>query len=311
MGLSVGILRPTIVRIAHHPWFRRLATQTRPGRAVARRFVAGETLAEAMAVARTLGEEGIAAMLDHLGENAGTQLQALAAREAYLSALGAIADATDLDAAISVKLTQLGLDESIERCWGNLAPILDAAAARRSSVMIDMESHGYVDDTLVVLARAHERYERTGVALQAYLRRTEQDAFGLPPGCRVRLVKGAYLEPSDVAHERKQDVDVAFARLFSTLLQRNHPIDIATHDRGLIEGVRERVDRLDGGWSRVEFQMLYGVRRDLQAQLAGHGYPVRVYIPYGTEWYPYLTRRLAERPANLWFFFSNLVRTAR
>jgi len=162
-----------------------------------------------------------------------------------------------------------------------------------------------------VLARAHERYERTGVALQAYLRRTEQDAFGLPPGCRVRLVKGAYLEPSDVAHERKQDVDVAFARLFSTLLQRNHPIDVATHDPGLIEGVRERVDHLDGGWSRVEFQMLYGVRRDLQAQLAGQGYPVRVYIPYGTEWYPYLTRRLAERPANLWFFFSNLVRTAR
>jgi proline dehydrogenase len=311
MGLSTGILRPAIVRVAHHPWFRNLATGTRPGLAVARRFVAGETLAEAMAVARTLGEQGIAAMLDHLGENAQTPVQALAAREAYLSALGAVADAADLDAAISVKLTQLGLDESIERCWGNLAPILDAAAADRSPVMIDMESHVYVDDTLAVLARANERYPRTGVALQAYLRRSEHDAFALPPGCRVRLVKGAYLEPSEVAHERKQDVDVAFGRLFSTLLQRNHPIDVATHDPGLIEGVCERVERLEDGWSRVEFQMLYGVRRDLQAQLAGQGYPVRVYIPYGTEWYPYLTRRLAERPANLWFFFSNLVRKAR
>ena len=114
-----------------------------------------------------------------------------------------------------------------------------------------------------------------------------------------------------LVYRHKQDVDVAFARLFTTLLQRGHAIDIATHDPGLIEGVRERVDALQDGWSRVEFQMLYGVRRDLQAQLAGQGYPVRVYIPYGTEWYPYLTRRLAERPANLWFFVSNLLRTSR
>ena len=141
--------------------------------------------------------------------------------------------------------------------------------------------------------------------------RTERDLFQLPPGCRVRLVKGAYLEPSDLVFRHKQEVDVAFARLFSTLLARGHSIDVATHDPALIDGVRERVDALEDGWSRVEFQMLYGVRRDLQAQLAGQGYPVRVYIPYGTEWYPYLTRRLAERPANVWFFVSNLMRTTR
>ena len=123
-------------------------------------------------------------------------------------------------------------------------------------------------------------------------------------------MKGAYLEPSDLVFRHKREVDAAFARLFSTLLARGHSIDVATHDPGLIEGVCERVDAHEG-WSRVEFQMLYGVRRDLQAKLAGQGYPVRVYIPYGTEWYPYLTRRLAERPANLWFFVSNLMRTTR
>jgi proline dehydrogenase len=133
----------------------------------------------------------------------------------------------------------------------------------------------------------------------------------LPAGMRVRLVKGSYLESSEVAYEDKRDVDRSFARLFTTLLVRGHPIDAATHDPTLIEGVRRRVDQTQDGWSRVEFQMLYGVRRDLQTSLAREGYPVRVYVPYGTEWYPYLTRRLAERPANLWFFASNLLRRAR
>lgn len=300
-----------IVRVAHHPWFRHLATETRPGMAVAGRFVAGETLAEAMAASRALGDADIRTMLDHLGENVRTPVQALAAREAYLSALAAIAEASDLDAAISVKLTQLGLDDSLEACWTNLTPILDTASAQGSLVMIDMESHRYVDQTLAVLQLAHARHERTGVAIQAYLRRSERDLFELPAGCRVRLVKGAYLEPAEMVFASKRDVDLAFTRSFTTLLSRGHAIDVATHDPELIEGVRDRVDRLDDGWSRVEFQMLYGVRRDLQAQLAGQGYPVRVYIPYGTEWYPYLTRRLAERPANVWFFFSNLVRAER
>ena len=311
MRRANSILRIAVLRIAHHPSFRRLATETRPGRAVAGRFVAGETLVEAMAAARILHEAGVATMLDHLGENVETPVQALTAREAYLRALAAIADAPDLDAAIAVKLTQLGLDDSEEVCWANLAPILDAAARTGTRVTIDMESHRYVDATLALASRAFDRYGHAGVAIQSYLLRTEQDAFALPPACRVRVVKGAYLEPSDIVFTRKQDVDVAFARLFSTLLQRGHPIDVATHDPGLIEGVRDRVDAIDDGWSRVEFQMLYGVRRDLQAQLAGQGYPVRVYIPYGTEWYPYLTRRLAERPANLWFFASNLRRTSR
>ena len=309
MGLSSGVLRPAILRVAHHPWFRSLATRSRPGRALASRFVAGETLAEAMAVARELAEAGITSMLSMLGENVDTPEEALRAREAYLAELAAAQEDPALDVVVSVKPTQLGLDESVEACWSCLEPILAEGERTGSWVMIDMESHAYVDRTLELARRACARWERSGVAIQAYLRRTADDVFDLPVGCRVRLVKGAYLEPADVAFRSKREVDASYRRLFATLLTRGHRIDVATHDPTLIDGVRERMEGTADGWSRVEFQMLYGVRRDLQADLAAQGRPIRVYIPYGTEWYPYLTRRLAERPANLWFFLSNLVRT--
>ena len=286
-------------------------TRTPPGRIVASRFVAGETLAEALATARELHGRGLRTMLDHLGENVETLQQALASREAYLSALAATSDAEDVDAAISVKLTQLGLDESVDVCWANLAPIVESAGEKERLLTIDMESHEYVDATLELFARAHAITPHVGVAIQSYLRRSELDVFRLPEGCRVRLVKGAYLEPSDVVYPRKRDVDASFARLFATLFAHGHTVDIATHDPVLIDGARRRVDAFVDGWTRAEFQMLYGVRRDLQSRLASEGYPVRVYIPYGTEWYPYLTRRMAERPANVWFFVSNLVRTSR
>jgi proline dehydrogenase len=307
-GTLDAIFRRSVLEASGFPWARRFVTGTRPGRAVAGRFVAGETLEQAMGVAHELDRQRIAAMLDHLGENVETPAQAEAARDHYLSALVALAAAPTLDTAVSVKLTQLGLDASVDACLRNLIPILDAADAQRTLVMIDMESHPYVDATLEVLQQAHAHSPRVGVAIQSYLRRSQRDVFDLPAGCRVRLVKGAYLEPPEVVYVDKEDVDASFARLFMTLLARGHAVDVATHDPRLIEGVRTRVDALDGGWSRVEFQMLYGVRRDLQVSLAGRGYPVRVYIPYGTEWYPYLTRRMAERPANLWFFLSNLVR---
>ena len=307
-GLSTSVLRPTVLRAAGHPWFRRLATQTITGRSVALRFVAGETLQEAMSVARNLDRGHVTAMLDHLGENVETLAQANAAREDYLAALRSIARAPGLDCAISIKLTQLGLDTSVQDCMARVWPILNAAAEAGTLVMIDMESHLYVDGTLEVLRQAHERYPKTGICLQAYLKRTVDDIFALPRGVRVRLVKGAYLEPPDLVYTAKEDVNQRWAELFVTLLARGHQIDAATHDPRLVAGVRRRVDDLGAGWSRVEFQMLYGVRRDLQAQLARQGYPIRVYVPYGTEWYPYLTRRLAERPANMWFFFSNLVR---
>jgi proline dehydrogenase len=308
VGISTGVLRSLILRVAHHPFVERVATRSRLGDAVAQRFVPGETLAEALAAAREAAVDGVSVMLNHLGEHVSSLQDALAEREAYLAEIAAAAASPELDVVVSVKLTQLGLNDSVEQCWRTLEPVLDAATGADLDVMIDMEEHDYVDRTLEILRRAHERTERTGVALQAYLLRTPHDLFSLPAGCRVRLVKGAYLEPKDIVWRSKREVDRAYTRLFATALERGHRIDVATHDPALIDGVRERVDAVDA-WSRVEFQMLYGVRRDLQAELAAQGHPVRVYIPYGTEWYPYLTRRLAERPANLWFFASNLVRT--
>jgi proline dehydrogenase len=309
--LRSGAFRLVLLRLAGHPWFRKIATQTRPGRAVASRFVAGETLDDGMRVAGELHRRGTAAMLDLLGENVATPQQVESARDAYLEALTRIREEPTLDCAISIKLTQLGLNSSVSDCERNVEPILDAAAVDGTIVMIDMESHVHVDGTLAVLRTAHARYPKVGVCLQAYLRRTERDIFDLPAKVRVRLVKGAYLEPPDMVYQDKDDVDAAFARLFTTLLARGHAIDAATHDPALIEGVRTRTDAIENGWSRVEFQMLYGVRRDLQAELARQGFPLRVYVPYGTEWYPYLTRRLAERPANVWFFVSNLLRSAQ
>jgi proline dehydrogenase len=309
--LSSSVFRPAIIKVAHHAWVRRFATRSAIGRAVAERFVAGETLAEALGVARELAEDGLTSMLNHLGENVHTMHDALVAREAYLAEVAAVRTHPTLDLIASIKLTQLGLEESVEACWANVEPILAAAADAELDVMVDMEEHGTVDDTLALFARAYAHYPRIGIALQSYLRRTPDDLFALPQGCRVRLVKGAYLEPREVVVEGKNEVDVAFRRLFTTALERGHKVDVATHDPDIIEGVRERMDESPDGRGQVEFQMLYGVRRDLQADLARKGYPVRVYIPYGTEWYPYLTRRMAERPANLWFFASNLTRMAR
>jgi len=306
-----AVVRSAVLGLTEHPWFRRLATETPPGRAVASRFVAGQTLDEAMAVARELDRRRTTAMLDHLGENVTTPGRADEARAAYLRAIDAIAAAPTLDVGVSVKLTQLGLDVSTDACREHLEPILDAADASGTVVMVDMEARDYVDRTLEVVRRASETHPRVGVCLQACLRRTTDDVFALPSGMRIRLVKGAYLEPPEVAFTDKGDVDAMFARLFATLLARGHAIDVATHDPRLLDGARRLTDAVEHGWSRVELQMLYGVRRDLQADLARRGYPVRVYIPYGTEWYPYLTRRLAERPANLWFFVSNLFRSAR
>jgi proline dehydrogenase len=310
-NLGTGLFRPLILRLAHHPWFRRLATGTRPGRAVASRFVAGESLDEAMQAARSLDRTRIASMLDHLGENVRAPEHAAEAAVQYVRALERIADHATLDCAISIKLTQLGLDLSRDLCAMHLRRILEAAEPARTLVMIDMESHGYVDPTLDVFRTVHEDFPRLGVCLQSCLRRTERDVFALPRGSRIRLVKGAYLEEPDVVFDSKREVDESFAKLFSTLWSRGHAIDVATHDPALLEGVTKLVEKEPNGWSRTEFQMLYGIRRDLQKRLAREGYPVRVYIPYGTEWYPYLTRRLAERPANMWFFLSNLLRRAR
>jgi proline dehydrogenase len=304
------LLRAPVLALTRAAWFRRLATG-RLGWLVASRFVAGEDLDDAFRLAVELDARRIGTILDHLGENVTAPEHAVEAVAAYVRALERIRAEPLLDVAISVKLTQLGLDFSPELCVENVERVLEAAAPSNTLVMIDMESSVYVDRTLAVFHELRTRHERVGLALQTYLRRTPRDVDELPEGSVIRLVKGAYLEPPEVAFTTRREVSEAFAVLTATLLARGHVVHVATHDEELVEGALAFVDRRGIPWSQVEFQMLHGIRRDLQDRLAGGGCPVRVYVPYGTEWYPYLTRRLAERPANMWFFMSNLVRIAR
>jgi proline dehydrogenase len=301
-------LRAPVLWLTELGVVRRLVTRSRLGRRVALRFVAGERLEDGIGAARALGPRGIAAMLDHLGENVASEAQASAAADGYVLALKRIREAEGLDCNIAVKLTQLGLDLSMDLCLEHTERVLAAAEPAGILVMIDMESSGYVDRTFEVLRRLRARHDGVGVAIQSALRRTAEDVFGLPEGTPIRLVKGAYLEPSSVAHTSRAEVDGAFSRLFATLMSRGHPVHVATHDPRLLAGACALVDRRGLPWSRIELQMLYGIRQDLQRAYADRGYPVRAYVPYGAQWYPYLTRRLAERPANLWFFVSNLVR---
>ncbi|MEP7033347.1 MAG: proline dehydrogenase family protein [Actinomycetota bacterium] len=308
--MSGPVLRAPVLRIARARWFHALATG-RLGWKVASRFVAGEHLDDAIRVAGDLDRRKVATILDHLGENVTAPEHAAAAVRAYVRALERIGAERSLDLCISVKLTQLGLDFSNELCVANLEQVLAAARDAGALVMIDMESSVYVDRTLQVFRKLRTRHDRVGLAIQAYLRRTPHDVHRLPEGSIIRLVKGAYLEPPEAAFDDRREVDAAFAHLTATLLTRGHTVHVATHDPKLLTGTTAFVERRAISWARVEFQMLYGVRRDLQGRLANDGYPVRVYVPYGTEWYPYLTRRLAERPANMWFFMSNLVRMKR
>jgi proline dehydrogenase len=303
--------RSTILLVTQSRWFRWAATHRAVGWRVASRFVAGETLDDAMGAALELDAAGVATMLDHLGENVASEEQAAAAADAYVEALRRIEGRPGLDCQISVKLTQLGLDRSEEACVAHLERVLAAADAADRLVMIDMESHEYVDRTLAIFRDVRSRHERVGVCLQSALRRTAADVLTIPLASTVRLVKGAYLEPDDVAFQRRREVDASWAALFTTLVSRGHTVHVATHDERLIDGAIRVAAERSIPRSHVEYQMLYGVRRDLQARLAADGRPVRVYVPYGSQWYPYLTRRLVERPANMWFFVSNLLRSAR
>jgi proline dehydrogenase len=305
------LLRAPVLWLTEQPWFRRLAAEGSLGRRVALRFVAGEMLEDALGVARVLDRRGIATMLDHLGENVSSAEQASAAADQYVLALKRVQEDDRLDCNISVKLTQLGLDVSYETCLENSERILEVAAERGTLVMIDMESSEYVDRTLQAHRELKERFPKIGVALQSALYRTEKDVLELPEGSIIRLVKGSYLEPADVAFLDRADVDRTWARLFATLIARGQTVHVATHDPRLIDGSRRLVEERAVSWGRLEFQFLYGIRRDLQGRLARDGFPVRVYVPYGSEWYPYLTRRLAERPANMWFFASQLLRGGR
>jgi proline dehydrogenase len=284
---------------------RRVVTTSRPGRALAGRFVAGDTLDDAVEAARTLNGAGCMVSLDLLGEAVVDRESAKAATDAYLECLRRI-DVERLDSNISVKPTQLGLAigpalarESIER-------IAVGALESGTTVTIDMEDSRYTGPTLELFQTAQTAHGNLGVAIQAYMRRTPDDLRRLIPlGGHIRLCKGAYVESEEVALTDKSDVDAAFAQQLRSLMTspETRPA-VATHDPALVSLARDLANERDPG--SFEFQMLYGVRPDLQRELVAAGLPLRIYLPFGSEWYPYLTRRLAERPANAWFFAKSV-----
>jgi proline dehydrogenase len=290
---------------------RDLITHDAAARQVALRFVAGETLDDGVAAVRRLNAQGFTASLDHLGENTSTAAEAEAAAADYLSLLERI-HGERLDANISLKLTQLGLDLDEARCETLLRQIVARAHALNTFVRIDMESSAYTERTLALFHRVYACYPaNVGTVLQSYLYRTERDLRAMIRlGAHVRLVKGAYAEPASVAFPRKADVDRNYVRLMELLLLLGHYPAIATHDEPIVAHARRFARRWDIAPGQFEFQMLYGIRRDLQEALIRQGYRVRIYVPYGQAWYPYLTRRLAERPANLTFLLQSLIREA-
>lgn len=277
---------------------------------MARRFVAGETLADAIDVVRAINRQGMTATLDHLGENVSSRQEAIDAADAYRRALREIARA-GVQCNVSLKLTHMGLDLGDDFARTNTARVVEEAAELGNFVRIDMEGSEYVDRTLAVFHALYDDHKNVGIVLQAYLYRTQSDLERvLEMGARVRLVKGAYLEPPTVAFASKAEVDANFIRLAKMMLSRGNYPAIATHDPVMIAAVRRYAgeQRIDRG--SFEFQMLYGIRRDLQTTLVRDGYNMRVYVPYGTQWYSYLMRRLAERPANLMFVIGNILREA-
>ena len=284
--------------------------RNRLARKLASRFVAGETIEEAVQAATQLAQRGITASLDFLGESVGVDSEAVAARDQYLKMLDRLA-AAGREVNVSVKLTQMGLDISEELCQANMLQILDRAKALGGFVRLDMESSEYTQKTLDFFTnRLFDNYgQHCGVVIQSALRRSEQDIEDLiGRRARVRLCKGAYLEPPTVAFPEKKDVDRNYVRLMERLLLAGNYPGIATHDEAIIQHARQFTRNQNIPAERFEFQMLYGVRRDLQARLRQAGYNMRVYIPFGTQWYPYLMRRLAERPANIAFIMGSLVR---
>ena len=302
------LTRSVLLHVAERPSIRRFMLRSRAARAVARRFVAGETVADGLAAAAAVNAQGMAVSLDHLGENVHTGAEAAGARDVYFRLLHEI-DVRGLDANVSVKLTQLGLDVSEERCRQHLAAVVERAASLHTFVRVDMEGSAYTGRTLAAVRELHSRLPNVGAVIQSYLYRSERDVEQLlAEQIRIRLCKGAYQEPPEVAYPKKADVDANFVRLMRMLLKSGIYHGMATHDERMIRATvdfatAERIAR-----DAFEFQMLYGIRRDLQRRLRQNGYRVRVYIPFGSQWFPYLTRRLAERPANLLFFVRNLLR---
>ncbi len=319
------MLRSILIYLSQASWARRIVTGWAFAWRAASRFVAGEKIEDAIRTITELNQKGINATLDHLGEHTTTPADANRATQDILDIFDKIAE-TGVKSNVSIKLTQIGLALDDKLCTENLASILKRAQESNNFVRIDMEDSPWVEVTLKQYRqmRFDRSLDNVGVVIQSYLYRSEGDIRQLNEECtRVRLCKGAYKEPPDRAFPKKGDVDANYDRLARMLIDNSLEMGcptvsqdgripptaaIATHDERRIEYAKGYARQSGLPKDALEFQMLHGIRRDLQESLVKEGYPVRVYVPYGTEWYPYFTRRLAERPANLWFFLSNLIR---
>lgn len=304
------MLRSTFLYLSNQPRVFRFVRNNGMAKRFANRFVAGETLDAALTAVRALNARGISVSLDLLGESVTNEREARAARDDYLHILDEV-HRHALDANVSVKLTAMGLDISEDLCVAIVQEVLARAQRYGTFVRLDMESSAYTDRTLRLFEeRLFPSYKNhVGIVLQSYLYRTHADVErAIQLRCRVRLCKGAYKEPASVAYPDKKDVDTSYVKCMRDLLQRGNYPGLATHDAALIDEAKRFVKTNGISPDRFEFQMLYGVRRDLQEKLVRQGYRMRVYVPFGTQWYPYLMRRLAERPANLAFITGNVLR---
>jgi proline dehydrogenase len=304
----MSFLRKTFLILSENSWLHQFIMSHGFSKNMASRFIAGETLQDAVQVIQMLNKKGMTATFDHLGENVRTEEEALHASEIYFQILEKIQE-TKISSNVSLKMTEMGLDLNLELARLNLEKILAKAAELNNFIRIDMESSNYTEKTLALFKQVYSSYKNVGVVIQAYLYRSEKDIDDLIQiQARVRLCKGAYSEPPDLAFPKKADVDRNYIKLIKKLLLKGNYPAFATHDPRMIEAVKKTAQENRITPDRFEFQMLYGIRRDLQEQLVQEGYNLRIYVPYGTMWYPYFMRRLAERPANLLFFLKNLAR---
>jgi proline dehydrogenase len=302
------VLRSFFLFLSGQRHLRKWVETSGLARRQASRFVAGETLADALGAGARINSEGITLTLDHLGESVTSLAEAAQARDVYIRTLSAIHE-HNIRGNVSLKLTQFGLDLSQKECRENVAQLAALAARGGNFIRVDMESSAYVDRTLDLVEDLQAQYGSVGTVIQAYLYRSRKDVERLSAKrIRIRLVKGAYLEPHSVAFPRKADVDRNYVELMQFLLDEGEYPAIATHDQKIIATTKAYAAQRGIGKDRFEFQMLYGIRRDLQQRLVAEGYQLRLYVPFGKAWYPYFMRRLAERPANVFFVARHLLR---
>jgi len=305
--MLAGPLRALFLWLSRRRWIARVALGTPLLRRMPLRFVAGTTLDQAVAAVRVLNAAGAMATLDVLGESVDDRASADRAAEGYVATIERIA-AEGLDANVSLKLSQMGLDLGVDTCLEVIRPVVEAGRRHGIFVRVDMEGSATVDRTLDIVRRLRNDGFDVGPVIQAYLHRSRGDVEELAAArVRTRICKGAYTEPPEVAIQERDAIGRSFVALTMRLLEADAYPGVATHDPAMIHQVGDYARSHDIGLDRFEYQMLYGIRRDLQRQLVSHDYRVRIYVPFGTEWYPYFMRRLAERPANVWFVLRSIL----